>query len=44
MTTGAWLMLVATWSVVIFFTGRFFWRVLTLPPRADEPPAKTPRP
>jgi hypothetical protein len=36
MTPAAWLMLGATWAVVLFFTGRFFWKVLTLPPRPDE--------
>ena len=41
MTAAAWLMLVATWSVVIFFTLRFFWRVLTVPPRADDDSSKT---
>jgi len=43
MTTGAWLMLVATWSVVVFFTARFFWKVLTLPPRADDSEESSPR-
>jgi len=36
MTAGAWLMLGVTWSVVIYFTARFFWRVLTMPPRDGE--------
>ncbi|MGE0451607.1 MAG: hypothetical protein AB7Q29_18685 [Vicinamibacterales bacterium] len=31
MTTAAWIMLVFTWSVVIFFTGRFFLLVLRTP-------------
>ena len=42
MTLGAWLMVIATWSVVTIFTVRFFWKVLTLPLRADdEPPRAT---
>jgi len=36
MTPAAWLMLVATWSVVTFFTVRFFWLVLTKPPGEPE--------
>lgn len=35
MTTEAWAMLLATWGVVFFFTGKFFWKVLTTPPRQD---------
>ena len=35
MTTAAWTMLVITWSVIFFFTGKFFWKVLTTPPRDD---------
>ena len=31
MTTQAWLMLAATWAVIIFFTGRFFLKVLRTP-------------
>jgi hypothetical protein len=31
MTTAAWIMMLATWSVVIFFAAYFFWRVLTTP-------------
>ena len=33
MTGSAWLMLGITWSVVIFFTARFFLKVLRTPPR-----------
>ena len=44
MTTAAWIMLIGTWSVIFFFTGRFFWKVLTIPPRpadeTDPPPGK----
>jgi hypothetical protein len=36
MTTAAWIMMLVTWSVIIFFTGRFFWKVLTIPPREDH--------
>ena len=35
MTTPAWIMLVATWSVVAFFTVRFVLGVLRTPPRDD---------
>jgi hypothetical protein len=35
MTTSAWIMLVATWSVVAFFTVKFFLGVLRTPPRKD---------
>lgn len=33
MTAGAWGMLIATWSVIVFFTARFFWMILRTPPR-----------
>ena len=33
MTGSAWLMLGVTWSVVIFFTARFFLKVLRTPPK-----------
>jgi hypothetical protein len=33
MTGTAWLMLGGTWSVVIFFTAKFFLKVLRTPPR-----------
>ncbi len=36
MTAGAWIMLSATWGVVVFFAGRFFWKVLTTPQRKDR--------
>ena len=32
MTGSAWLMLGVTWSVVIFFTAKFFLKVLRTPP------------
>jgi hypothetical protein len=31
MTMQAWLMLIGTWTVIIFFTGRFFLKVLKDP-------------
>ena len=34
MTTGAWVMLIATWSIVIYFTVKFFWMVRRKPPEA----------
>lgn len=36
MTTAAWVMLAITWSVIAFFTGRFFVKVLMTPPRPDD--------
>lgn len=38
MTTAAWIMMLTTWSVIFFFTGKFFWRVLTTPPRNENEP------
>jgi hypothetical protein len=34
-TGAAWLMMLVTWAVIIFFTGRFFWMVLTTPHPED---------
>jgi hypothetical protein len=31
MTTTAWVMLAVTWSIIVFFTARFFWMVLNTP-------------
>lgn len=31
MTTAAWTMLGITWGVILFFTGKFFWKVLRTP-------------
>lgn len=42
MTTAAWAMLGITWAVIIFFTGKFFWMVLTIPPRQDDGPDQSP--
>jgi hypothetical protein len=36
MTRAAWIMLAATWAVIVTFTGRFFWPVLRTPPRDDR--------
>lgn len=36
MTGSAWIMLVVTWSVIVFFAGRFFFKVLRTPSRGDE--------
>ncbi len=36
MTLWAWLMLAATWAVVIFFTARFFAAVLRTPQRPQD--------
>ncbi len=36
MTGAAWTMLIATWSVVIFFTARFFIKVIKTPPHDEE--------
>jgi hypothetical protein len=33
MTTSAWIMLGVTWTVVTFFTARFFLKALRSPPR-----------
>jgi hypothetical protein len=35
MTAAAWTMLVVTWAVILFFTGKFFWMVLTTPHPED---------
>jgi hypothetical protein len=36
MTSAAWAMLIGTWTVVFFFAGRFFFKVLTTPSRGDS--------
>jgi hypothetical protein len=38
MTGQAWLMLAVTWAVILFFTGKFFLKVLRTPitPERDE--------
>ncbi len=36
MTRGAWIMLVPVWSVILFFSIYFLWRVLALPAGNDQ--------
>lgn len=36
MTGSAWLMLIITWTVVTFFTVKFFLAVLRTPPRDED--------
>ena len=36
MTTGAWMMLAITWSVIITFTATFFWMVYRTPIRPER--------
>jgi hypothetical protein len=35
MKTGAWAMLLVTWSIIIYFTGKFFWMVLKTPAKKE---------
>jgi hypothetical protein len=44
MTNAAWAMLVTTWGVVGFLTGRFFWLVLRTPSRPADDDASEERP
>jgi hypothetical protein len=36
MNGAAWTMLICTWTVVTFFTIKFFLKVLRTPPRSDD--------
>jgi hypothetical protein len=36
MTTSAWLMLAATWTVVLFVVSRFFIKILRTPLQEDD--------
>ncbi|MGA7616666.1 MAG: hypothetical protein WBX15_15950 [Thermoanaerobaculia bacterium] len=36
MSAGAWTMLGITWAIVFFFTGRFFFKVLTTPTKEED--------
>lgn len=36
MTDAAWLMLGVTWSVILFFTARFFLKVMQTPMSSDR--------
>lgn len=41
MTTAAWFMMLGAWAVIIFFTARFFLKILRAPMRrepSDRPP------
>ncbi len=31
MTSAAWIMLIITWTIIIYFTAKFFLRVLKTP-------------
>lgn len=31
MSASAWIMLGVTWTIIIVFTARSFWKVITLP-------------
>lgn len=35
MTAAAWVMMLLTWGVIIFFTGKFLRMALRKPPRGD---------
>ncbi len=35
MTLAAWIMLVSTWAVIVFFTARFLWKVVAPRRRRD---------
>jgi hypothetical protein len=36
MTRAAVIMLICTWGVIVYFTARFFWKVLKTPQKMDE--------
>jgi hypothetical protein len=36
MTASAWIMMLTTFSIVTFFTARFFLRILRLPAKGDS--------
>jgi hypothetical protein len=36
MTGAAWAMMIVTWSVITFFTVRFFLKVLKTPPATED--------
>jgi hypothetical protein len=35
-TGKAWAMMLITWAIILFFTGKFFWMVLRTPPDDDK--------
>lgn len=43
-TASAWALLGLTWSVIVFFTARFFWKVATLPSRGRDDAEVAPPP
>ena len=36
MTTSAWITMLLTWGVILYFTARFFWKVYRSPGRKEE--------
>jgi hypothetical protein len=36
MTQTAWVMMLASWAVILFFTTRFFVKVLRTPPHPED--------
>jgi hypothetical protein len=36
MTSSAWIMLAVTWSVIVFFTAKFFLKILRSPSIARD--------
>ena len=36
MRGSAWTMMLITWAIIVFFTGKFFWMVLTPPQKKDK--------
>jgi len=36
MTPAAWIMLIITWSIIVYFTAKFFWKVLKTPQRSEN--------
>lgn len=36
MTIAAWIFMLCTWAVIIYFCGKFFLKVLRTPPRQEE--------
>ncbi|MBI5549352.1 MAG: hypothetical protein HY901_36160 [Deltaproteobacteria bacterium] len=37
MTTAAWITMLATCTVITFFTAKYFWMVVRAPPRQEDP-------
>lgn len=36
MSTSALVTMLSAWAIIAFFTIRFFWKVLTIPPKSDS--------